>query len=84
MHAIAALREIIDRALGMLEVRAARVGQPQPAGGALEQPIAERSLQARDAATHGRDRHTAFARGSGEAARLHDANEQRDIVEVDV
>ena len=53
-------------------------------GKGLNPAIAERIFEPRNMPAHGRNRHAALARCRRKAAGLHDAHQQRDVVQVGI
>src|SRR6185295_9975170 len=66
------------------EVGVACVGEAELARGPLEETDADRLLQLGDAAAHRRLGQPERARGGGEALRLDDPNEHRQVVQIHV
>ena len=66
----------------MLQQFGADIGQPNPAGRAIEEPDAELILQIRDTATEGGGRHLHASRRFREAAGLDDPSEGYERVQI--
>ncbi len=79
-----ALRDVVHRAFGVVEVLAPRVCQAKRSGRALDEPYAERRFESGDAAAHRRYGNPALTGSGSETPPLHYPHEQSHVVEVQV